>query len=167
MRVAIALVAAAAVFAAVFYITAASQPQVQADVKVVAAPEQKEKPEPKEEPKGDKKVVTTATGLKYIDEKEGTGRAAKVGDTVVVHYTGTFKDGKKFDSSRDRDRPFPVRLGAGEVIRGWEEGLIGMKAGAKRKLIIPSALAYGPAGRPPVIPPNAELHFDIEVMEIR
>ena len=167
MRVAIALVAAAAVFAAVFYITAASQPQVQADVKFVAAPEQKEKPEPKEEPKGDKKVVTTATGLKYIDEKEGTGRAAKVGDTVVVHYTGTFKDGKKFDSSRDRGSPFSFTIGVGQVIPGWDEGVMSMKEGGRRKLVIPPKLGYGSQGVGGVIPPNSTLVFDVELIEAR
>src|ERR1019366_7041160 len=104
--------------------------------------------------------ATNPSGLKYVDEKIGEGKTAKAGDIVLVHYTGTLKDGKKFDSSRDRDEPFKFTLGKGQVIRGWDEGVAGMKEGGKRKLIIPPELAYGPAGRPG-IPPNAELHFDV------
>jgi len=115
----------------------------------------------------EKKVITTRSGLKYIDEVEGTGATAKAGDRVTVHYTGKLKDGKKFDSSVDINKPFDFALGAGEVIKGWDEGVAGMKVGGKRKLIIPSDLAYGPNGRPPVIPPNAELHFDVELLKIR
>ncbi len=112
------------------------------------------------------KVVTTDSGLKYIDEKEGTGEVAKKGDAVTVHYTGWLKNGKKFDSSRDRDEPFTFTLGAGEVIKGWDEGVAGMKIGGKRKLIIPSELAYGARGRGP-IPPNSELTFDVELLKIK
>src|SRR5206468_3511521 len=106
----------------------------------------------------EKQWVTTATGLKYLDEKAGTGATVKAGDAVDVHYTGTFKDGKKFDSSKDRGQPFTVTVGAGRVIKGWDEGLVGMKVGGTRKLIIPYQLAYGEAGRPPTIPPKSELH---------
>jgi FKBP-type peptidyl-prolyl cis-trans isomerase len=115
----------------------------------------------------DKKWVTTATGLQYLDEKVGTGATVKAGDRAEVHYTGTFKDGKKFDSSKDRGQPFTVPVGAGQVIKGWDEGLVGMKVGGTRKLIIPYQLAYGEAGRPPTIPPKSELHFEIELLKIK
>jgi FKBP-type peptidyl-prolyl cis-trans isomerase FkpA len=113
------------------------------------------------------KVITTKSGLKYIDEKEGSGKEAKAGDTVEVHYTGWLKDGTKFDSSKDRGRPFPFPLGAGKVIKGWDEGVAGMKIGGKRKLIIPPELGYGPRGFPPVIPPNAELTFEVELLNVK
>jgi peptidylprolyl isomerase len=119
---------------------------------------------------GEKKeeVVTTQSGLMYIDQKVGTGAAAKKGDTVEVHYTGWLKDGKKFDSSRDRNRPFSFRLGAGKVIKGWDEGVAGMKEGGKRKLIIPSKLAYGEDGAGGgLIPPNAELTFEVELLKVK
>jgi peptidylprolyl isomerase len=115
----------------------------------------------------DQKVITTASGLKYIDESEGTGSAAKAGDKVSVHYTGRLKDGKKFDSSRDRGEPFEFPLGAGRVIKGWDEGVAGMKVGGKRKLIIPPDLGYGKRGAGNVIPPDAELHFDVELLAIK
>ena len=111
-------------------------------------------------------MVTTASGLQYIDEKEGTGEAAKAGDRVEVHYVGTFMDGKKFDSSRDRNRPFEFKLGAGQVIKGWDEGVAGMKIGGKRKLTIPSELGYGKKGAGDVIPPDTELHFEVELLRI-
>src|SRR5262249_38453146 len=107
-------------------------------------------------------MTTTPSGLQYEDQVAGTGAEAKKGDTVEVHYTGTFKDGKKFDSSKDRGRPFSFKLGARQVIAGWDEGVAGMKVGGKRKLIIPYQLAYGEDGRPPVIPPKSELTFDGE-----
>ena len=115
----------------------------------------------------DSKMVTTSSGLKYIDEKVGDGAEAKKGQTVTVHYTGTLKDGKKFDSSLDRRQPFKFQLGAGDVIKGWDEGVAGMKVGGKRKLIIPADLAYGAAGRPPVIPPNSELTFVVELLGVK
>ena len=102
------------------------------------------------------KTITTDSGLKYQDLKVGTGDTATKGDTVVVHYTGWLTDGKKFDSSVDRGKPFEFPLGAGRVIKGWDEGVAGMKEGGKRKLIIPYKLAYGEPGRPPVIPAKAE-----------
>jgi FKBP-type peptidyl-prolyl cis-trans isomerase len=114
----------------------------------------------------EKKVVTTKSGLKYQDLKEGTGEAAKSGDTVEVHYTGWLKDGKKFDSSLDRNEPFRFRLGAGMVIKGWDEGVAGMKAGGKRKLTIPPELGYGKRGAGNVIPPDAELTFEVELLKI-
>ncbi|HEV3449376.1 MAG TPA: FKBP-type peptidyl-prolyl cis-trans isomerase [Gemmataceae bacterium] len=120
----------------------------------------------KEKDKKENKVVTTKSGLKYEDLKEGSGDAAKSGDNVEVHYTGWLKDGTKFDSSKDRDRPFSFELGAGKVIKGWDEGVAGMKIGGKRKLTIPSELGYGKRGYPPVIPANAELTFEVELLKI-
>ena len=105
--------------------------------------------------------------LKIEILKEGTGAAAKNGDTVVVHYTGTLIDGKKFDSSLDRGEPYSFPLGAGEVIAGWEQGILGMKVGEKRKLFIPSDLAYGERGAGGIIPPNAPLIFEVELLEIK
>ena len=99
--------------------------------------------------------------------KVGEGKEAKAGDRLSVHYTGWLKDGTKFDSSKDRDQPLDVEVGVTRVIKGWHQGLWGMKAGGKRKLIIPAELAYGAGGRPPVIPANAELTFEVEVMEVK
>jgi len=112
-------------------------------------------------------VVTTASGLKYDDETVGTGAEAKAGNTVDVHYTGWLKDGTKFDSSRDRGKPFSFKLGAGQVIKGWDEGVAGMKIGGKRKLIIPADLGYGKRGTGGVIPPDAELTFDVELLKVK
>lgn len=112
------------------------------------------------------KVITTNSGLKYIDDKVGEGAVAKAGDKVAVHYTGKLKDGTKFDSSVDRGQPFVFPLGEGRVIKGWDEGVAGMKVGGKRKLIIPPALGYGERGAGKVIPPNAELHFDVELLKV-
>jgi FKBP-type peptidyl-prolyl cis-trans isomerase len=112
-------------------------------------------------------VITTKSGLKYIDLKEGTGDAAKADNTVEVHYTGWLKDGKKFDSSLDRGKPFSFKLGAMMVIKGWDEGVAGMKVGGKRKLIIPPELGYGKRGAGDVIPPDAELTFEVELLKIK
>lgn len=117
--------------------------------------------------KKEEKVIKTDSGLKYVELKEGDGTAAKKGDTVEVHYTGWLKDGKKFDSSVDRGEPFVFPLGAGKVIKGWDEGVAGMKPGGKRKLIIPSELGYGKRGAGNVIPPDAELTFEVELLKIK
>jgi peptidylprolyl isomerase len=112
-------------------------------------------------------VVTTESGLQYIDLVEGTGAAPEKGQTVSVHYTGTLQDGTKFDSSRDRGQPFEFPLGAGRVIKGWDEGIASMKIGGQRQLIIPPDLGYGSRGAGGVIPPNATLLFDVELLGAR
>jgi len=109
-------------------------------------------------------IQTTASGLRYIDEAVGDGASPQTGQNVSVHYTGWLTNGSKFDSSRDRGQPIVFPLGRGQVIKGWDEGLASMKIGGKRRLIIPSDLAYGPQGRPPVIPPSATLIFDVELV---
>ncbi len=99
--------------------------------------------------------------------KPGTGAEAKPGQRVTVHYVGTLTDGKKFDSSRDRGRGFSFKLGAGQVIKGWDQGVAGMKIGQMRKLTIPPELAYGARGFPPVIPPNSTLVFEVELLAVQ
>jgi len=111
--------------------------------------------------------VTTSSGLKYVDQVVGTGDIAVAGKTASVHYTGWLENGKKFDSSVDRGQPFSFPLGAGRVIKGWDEGVQGMKVGGKRKLTIPSDLGYGSRGAGGVIPPNATLVFDVELLGVR
>lgn len=111
--------------------------------------------------------ITTASGLKYVDVVVGTGREAATGNLATVHYTGWLTNGKKFDSSVDRRDPFSFPIGAGQVIRGWDEGVAGMKVGGKRKLTIPPELGYGARGAGGVIPPNATLVFDVELLEVR
>jgi FKBP-type peptidyl-prolyl cis-trans isomerase FkpA len=111
--------------------------------------------------------VKTASGLKYSDNVVGTGATPQRGQTVTVHYTGTLENGKKFDSSLDRGTPSNFRIGVGEVIKGWDEGLMSMKVGGKRRLVIPSALGYGPQGRPPDIPGNSTLIFDVELLGVK
>ena len=111
--------------------------------------------------------VTTPSGLKYVDLVEGTGPSPRQGQTAVVHYTGTLTNGTKFDSSVDRGQPLSFPLGAGRVIKGWDEGVATMKVGGKRRLIIPPELGYGPMGSPPNIPGNATLLFDVELLEVK
>lgn len=106
------------------------------------------------------------TELKIEELKVGTGAEAVPGKQIQVHYTGTLTDGKKFDSSVDRGQPFKFTLGAGQVIQGWEKGFAGMKEGGKRKLTIPSQLGYGDRGAGNVIPPNATLVFEVELIKV-
>ena len=115
----------------------------------------------------DNRVTTTPSGLKYLDEVVGTGDEAKAGNRVSVHYTGTLESGRKFDSSRDRGEPFEFDLGAGRVIRGWDEGVAGMRVGGKRRLVIPPELGYGSRGAGSVIPPGATLVFEVELLGVR
>jgi peptidylprolyl isomerase len=119
-------------------------------------------------------AVTTPSGLRYIDVKVGTGASPKTGQTCVMHYTGWLYDehakdhhGKKFDSSVDRNEPFEFQIGRGMVIKGWDEGVASMKAGGKRTLIIPPQLGYGARGAGGVIPPNATLVFDVELLGVK
>ncbi|MEP0827877.1 MAG: FKBP-type peptidyl-prolyl cis-trans isomerase [bacterium] len=114
------------------------------------------------------KEIATETGLKYVDLKVGTGASPKKGDKVSVHYTGWLLDGKKFDSSVDRGQPFEFNIGTGQVIKGWDEGVMSMKVGGKRKLIIPPDLAYGQrAVGGGLIPANSTLIFEVELLGIK
>ena len=118
------------------------------------------------ETKGNK-MVTNPSGLKYIDQVVGKGPSPVKGKQVTVHYTGTLEDGKKFDSSVDRKEPFTFTIGVGQVIKGWDEGVMSMKVGGKRKLVIPADLGYGSRGAGGVIPPNATLLFDVELLDVQ
>ena len=122
-------------------------------------------PQPQDTPQ-DPPMTITPSGLKIIDLQIGTGREAVANTNVTVHYDGRLEDGKEFDSSRRRDQPFQFRLGAGQVIKGWDEGLVGMKEGGKRQLVIPPELGYGQRGAGGVIPPNATLVFDVELLKV-
>ena len=112
------------------------------------------------------KEIVTPSGLKYVDQKAGSGAEARSGAVVEVHYTGWLTDGTKFDSSRDRNQPFRFKLGAGQVIKGWDEGVAGMKVGGKRKLTIPAELGYGRQGAGSTIPPGATLVFEVELLSV-
>ena len=114
----------------------------------------------------DEGMTTSPSGLQYREDAVGEGREARAGDTVSVHYTGTLQNGSKFDSSRDRGQPLQFPLGAGHVIKGWDEGVAGMKIGGRRTLVIPPELGYGARGVGP-IPPNSTLLFDVELVGIR
>ncbi len=111
-------------------------------------------------------AVTTPSGLKYIDEVVGAGDAPSKGKRVKVHYAGRLANGKKFDSSVDRGEPFVFSIGVGQVIKGWDEGVMSMNVGGKRQLIIPAELGYGARGAGGDIPPNAELIFDVELLSV-
>jgi peptidylprolyl isomerase len=111
-------------------------------------------------------ITTTPSGLKFEDEQVGTGASPEKGKKVTVHYTGTLVNGTKFDSSRDRGQPFSFTIGVGQVIKGWDEGVMSMKVGGKRKLMIPSGLAYGPRAVGGVIPANSDLNFDVELISV-
>ncbi len=121
--------------------------------------------------RAEEQMTKSLTGLQYKDVKVGSGAAAKVGQTAAVHYTGWLynngEKGKKFDSSRDRGQPFEFPLGQGQVIKGWDEGVEGMKVGGKRTLVIPPDLGYGARGAGGVIPPNAWLIFDVELVGVK
>jgi peptidylprolyl isomerase len=112
-------------------------------------------------------ATTTASGLQYVDLVEGEGATPKTGQNVTVHYTGTLESGKKFDSSVDRGTPFSFKIGVGQVIKGWDEGVGTMKVGGRRTLIIPPDLGYGARGAGGVIPPNATLLFDVELLDVK
>lgn len=112
-------------------------------------------------------ATTTPSGLVYVITRRSNGRRPQAGETVVVHYTGLLATGAKFDSSLDRAQPLSFKLGVGRVIKGWDEGIAKLHVGEQATLIIPPQLAYGPAGRPPVIPPNSTLIFLVELIEIR
>jgi len=113
------------------------------------------------------KWITTKSGLKYLDVKVGSGPMPKPGQTVTVHYVGTFPDGRKFDASRDHGEPYSFPLGTPNIIKAWNEGLATMRVGGTRKLICPPKLAYGAEGRPPVIPPNTTLNFTVELLGVK
>ena len=135
------------------------------------AQEPKPTPAPGAEKTSESKMTKTPSGLQYEDVKVGDGASPQKGQTAVVHYTGWLWEngakGKKFDSSVDRGQPITFPVGTGRVIKGWDEGLMTMKVGGKRILLIPADLAYGSSGRPPVIPPNATLMFEVELIEVK
>lgn len=118
-------------------------------------------------PRPSSAAITTPSGLTYLITKKGTGRPLKAGDTVVLNYTGTLTNGVKFDSSYDHNEPLEFKLGAGRVIKGWDEGVAKLRTGDHAILVIPGKLAYGPKGIPNVIPPDATLIFMIEVIEVK
>ena len=118
-------------------------------------------------PRSSSAAITTPSGLTYLITKKGTGRQLKAGDTVILNYTGTLTNGVKFDSSHDRNEPLEFKLGAGRVIKGWDEGVAKLRVGDHAILVIPGKLAYGPKGVPNVIPPDATLIFIVEVVNVK
>ena len=148
---------------------AGGSPGLEGAEPVAEAPAEEPKEEATDEakPQEEGEMTTTESGLKYTDLKVGDGASPEKGKTVVVHYTGTLDDGTKFDSSLDRNEPFSFAIGMGEVIPGWDEGVMSMKVGGKRKLVIPPDLAYGESGAGGVIPPNATLTFEVELLEVK
>ena len=115
----------------------------------------------------DSREVVTSSGLHYVDLRVGDGDAAASGKILEVHYVGWLSDGTRFDSTRDRDRPLTFRLGAGDALKGWDEGLVGMKVGGRRKLVIPPGLGFGRQGVGSVVPPNATLYYEFELLAVR
>ena len=115
----------------------------------------------------EKRIITTKSGLQYYTRRPGNGIKPSTGNTISAHYTGYLVDGKKFDSSFDRNEPIKIPIGMGRVIKGWDEAFLTMRTGEKRVLIIPYDLAYGPGGRPPVIPPMATLVFEVELLKVQ
>ena len=118
-------------------------------------------------PRSPSAAITTPSGLTYLITKKGTGPQLKAGDTVILNYTGTLTNGVKFDSSHDRNEPFEFKLGAGRVIKGWDEGVAKLHVGDHAILVIPGKLAYGPKGVPNVIPPDSTLIFIVEVIDVK
>ena len=134
--------------------------------KEAKAPEKSGEPQAQAQAPTQTGTEKTASGLSYTDLVKGSGAAPVSGKSVTVHYTGWLEDGKKFDSSLDHGQPFTFRIGAGEVIPGWDEGVMSMRVGGKRKLFIPAQLGYGAAGAPGAIPPNANLIFEVELLDV-
>ena len=151
--------------------TVTAEPQIAQAAEDLTAEEETMSEEMSEEMTGEEAsteatLTTTESGLQYEDIVEGTGAMPQSGQRVTVHYTGTLEDGTKFDSSRDRNRPFSFTIGVGQVIKGWDEGVASMRVGGQRNLIIPPELGYGARGAGGVIPPDATLLFDVELLRI-
>ena len=146
-----------------------NQPTSQSGAQASSPPPNPATNEPAQQPASQPSTgseIIAPSGLKHVDEVVGTGESPQPGDFVKVHYVGTLENGTQFDSSRDRNEPFVFQIGVGQVIPGWDEGVMSMKVGGKRRLIIPPDLGYGPQGQGNVIPPNATLIFEVELLEI-